>query len=760
MKNPMNHFSLIALVLTVWLNVTPLFAQSSLELTGTVTDPNGAVVAQASIVAKKLNDPATYRTTSDAQGRYAFSRLSAGSYLIEVTAEKFQSAAKEVKLEAGTSATVDFQLPVLPVTDAVIISARTEIERVLGGVALISQNEINQTAANTLKDIFNFTPGVLAQPRFGSDEAQFSIRGSGLRNNFHLRGVNILIDGVPYQEPDGFSDFESLDLLSMHRVEVWKGANALRYGGNSMGGAVNLVTESGETASPFQLRLLGGSFGLFKGHLSTGGVKKQLSYYLSFSDTEFDGFREHSEQSRKRLYGNLGWKLNEKTDFRFGVIYANNSEKLPGSLTREEFLNTPQKANPNNVTQDWGRFYNYVRANAGLSHQLTNNQEIGFTVFGQYRSMDHPIFEVFDQDSRNFGGEFHYRLNGKLGEWRNRLVVGFVPQFGNIEERHFQNINGRRGNQTTFFGTQARNWGLYFENQLDLSSSFTFVAGGRADWAEREFDDRFLADGDRSDKRTYQAFSPKFGFVWRPFEETQFFGNVSRSYEPPLLLELTSFGAPGFLDLKAQNTWQFEFGTRGQWAPRASWEVTFFNAEIDNEIINLNVQPFPGAPFTIPTYRNAKNTRHLGLEAGISVVLTQNLLSHQDRLTFRTAYTLSRFQFVDDAVYGDNDLPGAPRHLLRSEVRYDHPKGFWMAPNIDWSPATYFVNSPNTEKNDRYAVVNLKAGYDWKQFGFYVEGINLTNRIYSASVQVDAGDGRFFEPSNSRSIVGGFSVRF
>jgi iron complex outermembrane recepter protein len=93
-------------------------------------------------------------------------------------------------------------------------------------------------------------------------------------------------------------------------------------------------------------------------------------------------------------------------------------------------------------------------------------------------------------------------------------------------------------------------------------------------------------------------------------------------------------------------------------------------------------------------------------------------------------------------------------------LRYEHPKGFWIGPNLDWSPATYFVNSPNTAQNDKYAVMNLRAGYDWNKFGIYVEGVNLTDRLYSASVQVDSDTGTFFQPSNGRSIIGGIRVRF
>lgn len=205
-------------------------------------------------------------------------------------------------------------------------------------------------------------------------------------------------------------------------------------------------------------------------------------------------------------------------------------------------------------------------------------------------------------------------------------------------------------------------------------------------------------------------------------ENAQIFANVSRSYEPPLLGELTSFGASGFLPLAAQDTWQFEAGTRGNLLnQRINYELAFFNSEIRNELINRNVQPFPGAPFTIPSFRNAPKTRHAGFELATDAVLAKNLFSENGRLGWRTAYTFSDFRFTEDPNFDGNYIPGAPRHLVRSELRYDHPRGFWVALNADWSPAAYFVDSANTIRNDGYAVFNLKAGYDRRRFGVYFE---------------------------------------
>jgi iron complex outermembrane receptor protein len=187
------------------------------------------------------------------------------------------------------------------------------------------------------------------------------------------------------------------------------------------------------------------------------------------------------------------------------------------------------------------------------------------------------------------------------------------------------------------------------------------------------------------------------------------------------------------------------------------WDAAAYYWKVRNEILNTNVQPFPGAPFTIPSYRNVERTRHEGLELGADIVLAD--FAGHGRLSWRTAYTLSRFRFDDDPVFGSNHLPGAPRHLLRSEVRLQRSPGFWVAPGVDWSPSSYFVDSANTATNGAYAVLNVRGGYDWPQLGLYVEAANLTDRRYSASVVVDDALGRYYEPANGRAFYAGLRWR-
>jgi iron complex outermembrane receptor protein len=234
---------------------------------------------------------------------------------------------------------------------------------------------------------------------------------------------------------------------------------------------------------------------------------------------------------------------------------------------------------------------------------------------------------------------------------------------------------------------------------------------------------------------------------------------VSRSFEPPLLLELNSLTVPGFVDVEGQNAWQFELGVRGRSGPLA-WDVAAYDVELDNEILNVNVQPFPGAPFTVPTYRNTPRSRHTGLETGVEYELPGGIFrtgGDPDGATMRVSYTVARYRFVDDPEFGDNEIPGAPEHYLQAELRYRHPSGLSLTPKVEWVPGSYFINSANTAGNEGWTTVGLRAEYELERLGLtmFAAGNNLTDERYSASVQVDNAAGRSFEPADGRSFYMG-----
>ncbi|HEX2485553.1 MAG TPA: TonB-dependent receptor plug domain-containing protein, partial [Myxococcota bacterium] len=288
-------------------------------------------------------------------------------------------------------------------------AAREEIERTPGGVALVPDQRIDETRGATLQDALDYVPGVLVRSRGTGEEPQLSIRGSGLRNNFHTRGVNVWIDGVPFHNADGFSDVESLELLAAERIEVYKGANSLRYGGSALGGGIQLVTRNGRSAEPVRLRTEGGSFGYLKTFASTGAARGPWEAYLAASDTRSHGFRDHAEQDRQRLYASLGHRFDGGAALRVFVNGVRNRQELPGALTRAEFRDDPSQASPASELQDEARDYDYGRAALALAVPVGDYRSV--ELYGQLNHQDlwHPLaFGIIDNETTNANGELRF----------------------------------------------------------------------------------------------------------------------------------------------------------------------------------------------------------------------------------------------------------------------------------------------------------------------------------------------------------------
>jgi iron complex outermembrane receptor protein len=692
---------------------------------------------------------------------------------------------------------------------------KKELSKRPGSNILIEEKQIVESRQLNLNDVLQFAPGVRFQSRFGADEGQFQIRGTSLRNNFHHRGINILINGIFFGDADGFSDFESIELQAYERIEVYKGANALRYGANSIGGAINFVPRTGYSASSLQMRAMGGSFGLVMGQVSSGKVTKPFKvgnmnatsdYYISASGNHQDGYQDHSQQGRQRVNANIGLQLGEHQELRAYFLQANVSESIPGSLTNAQLFENPQQSggktpgagpatgnffacNLSNQACNYGRYYNLVRGGVAYRNEFAAGQFFEVIPYYQYQYLDHPIFQTIRQDNNNVGGEIRYNNSNRLFERNNRLVIGQQIRYGDQHQTRFVNISGNIGAMTQNAFLRTTYFGTYAEDQLDATDDLTIVVGGRWDYSGRQGNvqnfgpagaptqtQASVLQNTRQPLRHFDALNPKLGFVYRTTPASQVYFNASRAYEMPLNLELLSSvnadgtANTGFLNLDAQRAWQFELGYRGT-SPdkRYTWDLTVYDLEMQKELLASNIN-------NQGTFQNANSTRHTGLEVGGAMVLTKGLFAKgggtkDDSLQTRVAYTWSRFKFTDDVRGGTgysqliakdgNWVPGAPEHNLNVEARYDHPKGLWIAPNFEWVLSGFYTDNLNTVKNPAYFVLNLKSGWTIsKNLTFFAEGRNLTDKTYAGAVVVNDQFNRFANPGQGISGFAGLEWRY
>ncbi|MGX7744284.1 TonB-dependent receptor domain-containing protein [Rhodopseudomonas parapalustris] len=640
--------------------------------------------------------------------------------------------------------------------------ALADIQQTPGGVALVPANAYrNSTVANTIKDILDYVPGVFAQPKWG-DDTRLSIRGSSLSRNFHLRGVQLYMDGIPINTADGYGDFQEIDPTAYNYVAVYKGANALQYGANSLGGAINFVTKTGRDPFPNGVAVDAGAFGFRRLQANAGGVNGAWDGYVTASTQAAEGFRNHSDGEAHRLSANIGYQITPDIETRFYLNANHVRQRIPGTVTKDVALNAPQTAAANNVALDQQRNIDTVR----LANKTTirfDNTVVDFGAFGVDRHLMHPIFQWLDYRYQDYGGFAKVTDDRIIGGYRNRLVAGVNLLNGRLDNKQYVNVAGQKGALASSSLDKSTNTSVYIEDSFYVLPNVALVAGTQFLHATRDRQDRFLSDGDQSGSTTFNLWSPKGGLLWQIDPSWQAFANVSRSAEVPSFGESAS--GPGipfipFTSIRPQRATTYEIGTRGR-RPDVTWDLSLYRAEIKDELLCLY------SAFGNCNVTNADRTLHQGVEAGLGVTLFKNLFERAgapDRLWLNMAYTLNDFRFDGDARFGNNLLPGAPRHYLRAELLYKNPNGFYAGPNVEWVPQAYYVDSANTLQTEPYALLGLKAGIDnGGPYSIYIEGRNLLNKTYIASASIiDRANANspLFEPGTGRAVYAGFKARW
>lgn len=648
--------------------------------------------------------------------------------------------------------TVSADLPQTSTLDS-IGQARKRIHATPGGANVVDAAQYKEGRVSTLPDALRFSPGVFVASRFGAEEARLSIRGSGLQRTFHLRGIALLQDGVPLNLADGSADFQAVEPLSARHVEVYRGANALQFGATTLGGAVNFVSPSGLTALPFAARVEAGSYGYKRAQVAVAGASDSLDWFIAGSEFFQKGFRAHARQDTQRVSGNLGWRIDNAVETRFFLQAAKSDSELPGALTKAEMLATPRKADPAAVSGDQHRDFDLVRLSNKTSVRLDAAQRLEFGGFYAMKSLFHPIFQVLEQDSDDYGLSGRWIGEGALFGHQNQLTLGVSFAQGSLDDDRFTNVNGARGARTGQSRQRSANTVIYAENQHRLRQTTALVLGAQAVRAERVLNDQFLTNGDNSVDSTFRHVSPKFGIREDVTPDIQMFANLSGSYEPPTFGELA--GGPKVTPVTAQRGRTAELGTRGLarllWGA-LRWDVALYRARLKNELLSLN--DAAGNPLGT---RNAERTVHQGVEAGAELDIGATW-------TVRAAYQLNDFRFDKDRVYGKNRLAGAPRQIVTAELLHKPGRGLYFGPSLHLSSSSY-VDHANTLKSAGYGVAGFKFGQQVdRNLSWFVDARNLADKVYAATTGVIAdargADSRQFYPGDGRSLFAGVELKY
>lgn len=680
-----------------------------------------------------------------------------------------------------------------------VAQQRRELERTVGSVAFVDANTpaIQTRYVHDLRDALKDVPGVYVESRYGQ-ELRLSIRGSNLTRDFHLRGLELLQDGIPMNYADGGGDMYQIDPKYFRAIEVMKGGNALAYGSSTLGGAINFISPTAYTAlAPNIMSLEGGSYGTVRGQAQMSRIIGNFDFLINGAFTHADNYRKHSTTDYTQLNGNIGYRFSNDLETRFYFGVYDTWQLLPGQLNQFDARNNPRLSlppYPPGFGPD-GFGANQARnvKNWRISNKTTILSEFGridLNSWYTHNYLYHPIFVVIEQEGGTWGVTPRLTSNFLLDGHPNELILGGRAWGGSSSDNWFDNYNGMRlnpygvipanfanaqfsfppysfnglaqfGAANSCFGfcglfinpgldprirnnrATALNLEAYFEDRLHIAPQLIFMFGAKLFADTRHYavlgGIPFEPVPGVSDK-VYRGIVPKVGLMYEATPDIQFFADMTGSRDVPDFIDLTQgvFPPPRdgttFTPLAAQKAWTGELGARGRW-DRYTWDVTFYHSELQDELLKFTTNPGLGIPAT--TF-NAKRTMHQGVEFAASAELLRDIFAPDsgDALKLSQVWTWNDFRFVGDRDFGDNTLAGIPRHVLRTTLSYWRPAdGLYFAPQIDWAPAGAFVDYANTLQAPGYVLFGVQTGMKLPYgLSFFVEARNLTNRHYISDV--------------------------
>ena len=189
--------------------------------------------------------------------------------------------------------------------DDVVISASRSEQRSFdapGSIQSVGRDVIESAGPQiNISEALAGIPGIhVANRNNFSQDLQISIRGFGSRAPFGVRGVRLIIDGIPQTLPDGQGQSSQFALTSADRIEVLKGPIAMLYG-NAAGGVVQVFTRSPSATPELSFAAYAGSDGLFRTSTQYSETRGPYGMVVDIATFRSDGFRDYSRAAREQL---------------------------------------------------------------------------------------------------------------------------------------------------------------------------------------------------------------------------------------------------------------------------------------------------------------------------------------------------------------------------------------------------------------------------------------------------------------------------
>lgn len=600
--------------------------------------------------------------------------------------------------------------------------------------------------AETMRGI----PGVRVEDRASEAlDERIVVRGFGARAGFGVRGVRVVVDGIPATMPDGQTTLTHVDPRTVDRIEAARGPAGAAWG-NASGGAISLETRDPPAGRLARATALRGGFGTWRLEASAGDGRGDAGWRVDASRVEADGHRAFGGSEITRTgarWRREGWEVVTS----LARWDARNPGGLPDSLRGVD----PSAAFPFNVVQRTGEegTHGQVGTTWRRAGELAD-LEVGGWVLG--REIDNPIPPAVVDLGRVAAGSRGI-ARGSLGTGV-RWAVGAEVGFQRDRRRNFANEAGERGARTLDQIERVGDLGLWGRVRVDRGSRIAATAALRYDRTRFEADDRLTGPGETDDsgERSMDAWNPTAGILVRLAPGAQAWASVATAFETPTTSELANRpdGSGGFdPDLDPQRAWTVEAGLRIR-RSRVAGEAVAFRTAVDDALVQFQVADQPARDF----FRNAGSALHRGVEVAGRIGLSGGV-------TARLAYAWIEAEFdrfrTPEGRFDGHEIPGVRPHRLDASLTW--VSGPWLAELEFRSASRVAVDDANTSFSDGWTVIDARVdagNLAWGPLRIDPFGgvTNLFDASWDTAVVPNAFGGRFFEPGPGRAFYAGITA--
>ncbi|MCK9219286.1 MAG: TonB-dependent receptor [Bacteroidales bacterium] len=648
----------------------------------------------------------------------------------------------------------------ISLNEVLVTAFRTDIpmKEIPAAISIIKSSSLNSMQKTIAADeALRFVPGTKIDNGTDGSRVHFYIRGQGILSESGFRGIQVLIDGIPVNDPGGYCpDLYDVDWGTVKRVEVVRGLAASLYGGNATGGVVNIITnDGGEKPVNSFLSATAGSYGFWKILGQVDGTQDKINYRVSYSHAQGHGYRDHQSFMSDNFSEKINWTPSEKVKITQILTYTNyfnqNSEGI--NLYRYDTYG-PRAANTDAIP--YNEFQETKRLTGALLGKfvVAQNQDIqvkAYVRMNNYRETSNNGDDY--KPYLNLGGSAQYNLHFGGEKLMNHLSVGVDYQSQSITEHLFAvpPENMRDSNRvdshwsrdcydlSTILVNQIikqRSAGVYLIDKLDIAKKFYAILNVRYDYVYSSLTNNIPVPDSvsPSGSRTFDKPTFRIGLAYNIATPINLYINYGTGFLTPSNDELYNnpIAWGGFNELIKPSTSQgIEMGVRGDIGKIFHYDVTGFDIFSDNEFSRFSV---PGRGNNTAFYKNIGKSNKWGIETSLSFSPVKNVI-------IDAAYTYSHFRYTapdyTDTVNGIYNikghwLPNSPEHMLTAQISYNFLKNFTVAFGAQWQSKwciqvddsiynqytigqTYYQpGSIRSSWVDGYAIFNLNLDYQWK----------------------------------------------